>query len=287
MVGALHPTPLTMLPLESHHIVDLFVWVDTRLPANLPMGRGRPALLRDSELITLLLWDTIVLHQKTLKDLHTFARIHLTSEFPVLPRYSAFVDHCHRVTPKMFSLLQYLLCAPAPVKIVDATMLQVCRLHRASRHKVAKKIAAFGKNHQGWHYGFKLHASITPDGILCGVALTPANVYDAQMMEHVLSAETKIAVGDTLYGAKVMREYLWELQGTMVISPPFPKQKRKIATPWQIHLLNWRSKIESVFDILKEHLHLVSSFPRSVYGYLVHYVRILLGYQILALSLHR
>ena len=71
--------------------------------------------------------------------------------------------------------------------------------------------------------------------------------------------------------------------GTVIIAPPWPSQKKKIATPWQIDLLNQRAKIETVFDYLKEHLHLVTSFPRSVAGYLVHYVRVLLSYQIVAL----
>jgi hypothetical protein len=48
---------------------------------------------------------------------------------------------------------------------------------------------------------------------------------------------------------------------------------------WQEKLLNLRAKVECTFDALKEHLPLVSSFPRSVNGYLLHYVRILLGYQ--------
>ncbi len=273
------------LPLESHHIVDLYVFVDDIVPHSLPSPQGgRPTVLRDSELVTLLAWNAIVLHQKTLKDLWQFSRLHLHAEFPRLPSYSAFVEHCHRVTPTMFMMLQLLLQPEAPVKIADATMLPVCKVKRADSHKVAKNIASFGKNHQGWHYGFKLHASITLDGKLCAVALTPANVHDAQMMPRILSEETRLAVGDTLYGARVMREKLWQRSGTIIIAPPHPKQRRKIAAPWQIHLLNWRSKIEAVFDVLKEHLHLVSSFPRSVHGYLVHYIRILLGYQILALS---
>ena len=32
------------------------------------------------------------------------------------------------------------------------------------------------------------------------------------------------------------------------------------------------------------HLHLVTSFPRSVYGYLAHYAMVLLGYQVLKLA---
>ena len=171
-----------------------------------------------------------------------------------------------------------------PIKIADSTMLPVCRLHRANRHRVAKNIAAFSKNHQGWHYGFKLHASITLTRKLCTVVLTPANVHDGQVSPRVFNKHTRIGVGDSHYGGRVMLEHLWESQKTIVITPPHFTQKRKIATPWQLQLLDWRSKIEAVFDILKEHLHLVSSFPRSVFGYLVHYIRILLGYQILALS---
>lgn len=46
-------------------------------------------------------------------------------------------------------------------------------------------------------------------------------------------------------------------------------------------------KIEATFDLLKELLPLVSSFPRSVNGCLLHYVRILLGYQMLASEVYR
>ena len=41
-----------------------------------------------------------------------------------------------------------------------------------------------------------------------------------------------------------------------------------------------RIKRLNVFDYLKEHMELVSSFPRSVAGLVLHYVRILLAYQI-------
>lgn len=77
---------------------------------------------------------------------------------------------------------------------------------------------------------------------------------------------------------------LWERFGTIVVAPPHPKQKQKLLTAWQYLLLRLRSKIESVFDYLKEHLHLVTSFPRSPQGYLLHYLRILLAYQVSRLA---
>jgi hypothetical protein len=269
-----------MLFLQSHHIVDLYCWVDSQLPAR-QYHTGRPALLSESEVVTIRIWNTIALKQKTLKDIHRAIELYHATDFR-LPKYSAFVAHCHRTVPQMLCLLSQLLCDTEPIRIMDATMLPVSKLHRADSHKVAKSIAQFGKNWQGWHYGFKLHASISLDGRLCGLALTSANVYDAQAMVKILNRHCVVAVGDTLYGAKVMGSIIKKRYGTVIIAPPWPMQKKKIATPWQIDLLNQRSKIESVFDYLKEHLHLVTSFPRSITGYVLHYVRILLSYQIMA-----
>lgn len=255
------------------------------LPPLIPNPNGgRPAALAPSEVVTMLVWNALVIRQKTLKELHTFIGMYHHHDFPKLPKYSTFIAHCHRALPLCITLLRGLLVETAPVRIMDATMLPVCKLHRADTHRVAGILAAFGKNHQGWHYGFKLHASIDLSGKFSAVAFTPANIHDAQVMAKLLNQNARLAVGDTLYGARVMREIMHARYGTIVIAPPHPKQRRTIAVPWQIEFLNLRPKIESVFDYLKEHLHIVTSFARSVTGYFVHYVRILLGYQIMALA---
>jgi hypothetical protein len=210
------------------------------------------------------LWCTIALKQKTLKDVHTTLTLYHQSDFRQLPRYNTLVDEVHRATPLFFQLLVELLSAEEAIRIMDSTMLEVCKLHRADDYKVVKTKVAFGKNWQGWHYGFKLHASTSLDGILTSIALTAANVHDAQMEYLLLNKYAKLAVGDTLYGASVVRERMYKRYGTIIIAPPHPKQKKKLITPWQLKLLEHRSKIESVFDYLKEHLHLVSSFPHSM-----------------------
>lgn len=269
--------------LHPHHIIELFCRIDDLLP-RARYTTGRPRRLIESEVVTILIWHTLTLKQHTLKDIHDALRLYHTDNFPRLPSYPTFVRTCHQALPGMFYALTMLLSYDKAVRIMDSTMLEVCKLHRAHRYKTARNMVAFGKNWQGWHYGFKLHASISLEGRLCGIALTNASVYDAQMEHLLLNEYTRLAVGDTLYGASVMRERMWRRYGTLIIAPPFPKQKRKIAALWQIDLLCRRSKIESVFDYLKEHLHLVSSFPRSMAGYLVHYVRVLLSYQIMALG---
>lgn len=273
-----------MLSLEPDHITDLYVFVDDMTPIVREETRGRNALLSNSELITILVWNSLTVRQKTLKDIHNWLLMYHSYDFPQIPKYNAFIEHCHKIIPYLASLLRQLFSKDAPIKFMDSTMLPVCKVVRANSHKVAKDIAEFGKNHQGWHYGFKLHASVDHKRRLCAIAFTPANIHDAQMMPKILNKNTQIGVGDGGYTASVMNKKIWEGYGCVTISPPHPKQRKKLMNWWQDFLLKVRPKVESAFDYLKEHLHLVTSFPRSIKGYFLHYLRILLGYQFITLS---
>ncbi len=274
-----------MHALQRHHIVDLFTWVDDTLPKPpaSEMG-GRPPALTASDILTIIIWDGLNEPHKTLKDTYRWIRRDYMDCFPKLPKYQNFVTAVHRNLPAMIWLLQSLLKYDAVLRFGDSTMLPVCKNIRAKDHKVAKSAAAWGKNWQGWHYGFKLHASIDHNNSLTGICFTPADVYDAQRMEALAKGATKVLVGDGHYGASVMRRRLWKKYGIIVIAPPHYKQRKKVMTGWQHLLLTMRPKIEATFDYLKEHMHLVSSFPRSVQGYFVHYIRTLLGYQMRRVS---
>lgn len=272
------------LSLQPHHIVNLYVWVDDLIPETPKPNGGHPLTLRDSEVITILIWNALILRQKTIKDLHRSLAHCYSSEFPLMLGYEGFLKQCHRVTPLMLFLLQQLLQTTAPVRLMDSTMVPVCRNHRVANYRVAKEVTGWGKNWQGFHYGFKLHISVNPKGQLCGLALTPADRYDGHSMPLILNEHTKVAVGDGTYNGSIMRRKVFEMYGTIVVAPPHPSQKKWLMTPWQEALLDMRAKVECVFDDLKEHLNLVTSFPRSVKGYLMHYVRIILAYQVAALS---
>lgn len=76
----------------------------------------------------------------------------------------------------MAEVLQSLLVSDASLRFVDSTMLPVCKPVRVNRHRVAKDVAELGCNHQGYHYGFKLHAGIDRFGQLAAFVFTPANV---------------------------------------------------------------------------------------------------------------
>jgi len=160
-----------MNALQKHHIVDLFVWVDDNLPVEVKCG-VRP-VLRDSELLTILLWDGLTEPHKNLSAVYSWIEREYPDYFPKLPKYQNFVAHCHRLLPQLVWFLQTLLVSDAPLRFTDSTMLPVCKPIRADRHKVAKGVAQFGKNWQGWHYGFKLHAAIDHNNRLAALVFTP------------------------------------------------------------------------------------------------------------------
>jgi hypothetical protein len=95
---------------------------------------------------------------------------------------------------------------------------------------------------------------------------------------------TEIAVGDSGYRSMPIHLHIRQVYGAFILTPPHYTQTKGLAAGWQWKLLKRRPKIEAVFDYLKQHLHLQSSFPRSVQGYALHYVRVLLGYQMLMLG---
>jgi len=264
--------------ISQQDLVPLYVMIDEAVKElSLPKW-GRPSILTDSEMMTILIYNTLLLHQKNLKDILNFISNYHSQDFTHLPKYSTFVEHAHRLIPLMGNILSLTL-AHSEINFADSTMLEVCSLKRVEDHKVAKNAASFGKNHQGWHFGFKLHAAINMQKQFSAFCFSPANIYDAQMLPMLVKKYMKLLVGDSHYGARVMARYIWENFHLVIIAPPHYKQKNKLLTWWQNSLLSARSKIESVFDILKQHLHLVTSFPRSVDGYFLHYLRVLLAYQ--------
>ncbi len=272
-----------MRVLRQHHLIPLYVMVDDAVASAPNPKGGRPSLLRDSEVVTILAFNLLTCQQQTLRQVYDWVSQYHDSDFPKLPNYQNFVKHCHRVIPELAKLLNSLLMSEAELRFMDSTMLEVCRLVRRRWHKVAKGYAKTGYNHQGEHYGFKLHLSIDNDGKICAYIFSDALAHDSRAIPYLVNQHTKVAVGDSGYRSALHRKlnHLW---GTIFVVPPHYKQKKQLLTKSQLKLLRRRPKIETVFDYLKQHLHLQTSFPRSMQGYALHYLRILLGYQLLQMG---
>ena len=108
-----------MLSLQSHHITDLYVLVDDLLPTEeKPLG-GRPVLMTDSELITALVWNTLKIKSRTLKDLHQWLVDYHSADFPKIPKYNGFIEQCQRVIPQLIFVIQSLLLDKTAIRFMD------------------------------------------------------------------------------------------------------------------------------------------------------------------------
>lgn len=76
-----------MIALTKQNIINLYVWVDDSLfEGNKSLG-GRPSSLNNSELITILIWNTLTVKQRNLKDVYRWIKLDYQSDFPCLPNY--------------------------------------------------------------------------------------------------------------------------------------------------------------------------------------------------------
>ena len=188
--------------------------------------------------------------------------------------------HYQRLTPQLSQLLKGCLKTTSPLVFADSTLLPVCANHKAGRYRVAPDTANWGRNHQGWTFGFKLHLATNPDLHLTALTFSAASEHDSQQMAKLVSASTEILVGDSHYGVSHWGKKLMRRYRVRVVAPPHYSQKNKLMTQADNQLLRMRSKIEAVFGLLKTKHCLVTSYPRSLRGYLAHYLRTLLGYQL-------
>lgn len=275
-------TPVT----KGDTLLTVYTTVDdltAQAPRQIPKGPGgRPCVMSDSELIAALLYAVGVAGTKTLKAAYNLTNNSHRREFPTLPTYEGFVAHCHRVMPTLWWILGRLMTPERTTerfRLLDATKLPACKDIRAKGHRVLHGLAAWGKTSQGWFFGLKLHLAVTERGVLRVAILTPGNVSDRTPLEPLLEDFEGAGIGDGGYLVNQADHHalfdrkIWLLTGVR-------KNMRRLMAPWQHQLLKVRQRVEGVFDYLKEHLHLVSSFPRSVPGVLLHIMLVLLAYQV-------
>src|SRR5918992_477496 len=259
---------------------DLLALLPRPVPALSSSKRpgGRHSKLSASEVLTLALfrfWTS----QSNWKAFYGMLTSGFQKEFPNLPCYETLVRQLTRHSPLRLLLLMVLLGREEEQGsyALDATALPVSSHGRKA--KVVEQLAAWGKDSDGhWFFGFKLHALCDPRGRLLSLRLTPGNVADVTQAESLLRHLRGLAVADAAYISQDLRQKLYEV-GLLLLTP-LRKNMKGVARGDQLKQLKSRIIIETVFAVLKERLGLVTSLPRSLDGYLVHYVILILAYQL-------
>lgn len=162
------------------------------------------------------------------------------------------------------------------IKHTDSTDLPVCLNKNAKYHKTMQGFADWGKTGKGWFYGLKLHLTTDLRKKILSIQFTSGNTHDASMFVKLNKGLYGVFVADAAYaGDKLATEFYEEYKRILFAKPR--KNMKKLMTVWQDFLYQTRMMIEINFKNVKQLYGLVTSFPRSVNGYLAHYTYSLLA----------
>lgn len=163
------------------------------------------------------------------------------------------------------------------VKFIDSTDLPVCSNRKAKYARVMKQFAKWGKTGKGWYYGLKMHLITDLDGKVLAIKFTSGNIDDREVVMDLAKGMDGIFVADAGYIKQELGEEFHE-EGKRVLLVKPKANMKKLATLVDTYLYSQRMRIELNFRTLKMFYGLVTSLPRSVFGYLANYSYALLAY---------
>lgn len=157
------------------------------------------------------------------------------------------------------------------IKHTDSTDIPVCLNKNAKRHKTMKMLSAWGKTGKGWFYGLKLHITTDLKKKLLALKIGPGNQADRSVFLKLNENLLGLFIADAGYlGEKLSRDFY--IEHKRILLTKVRANMKKLATPAHLLLYETRMLIEWNFRVLKMTYGLVTSLPRSVNGYLAHYI---------------
>jgi len=163
------------------------------------------------------------------------------------------------------------------LKHTDSTDIPVCLNKNAARHKTMQGLSEWGHSGKGMFYGLKLHLTSDLNKQILSISLAPGNVSDKAMFMKLNKDMEGIFVADAGYVSEKLEIEFFQENKRILFSKP-RKNMKKVITFLQKKLYDTRMIIEINFRNLKMLYNLVTSFPRSVDGYLANYTHSILAY---------
>jgi len=163
------------------------------------------------------------------------------------------------------------------LKHTDSTDIPVCLNKNATHHKTMYGLAEWGHSGKGMFYGLKLHLTSDLERNILSISFAPGNVSDKAMFMKLNKNLDGIFVADAGYiSEKLEKEFFIENKRILFSKPR--KNMKKVITFFQKKIYDTRMIIEINFRNLKMFFNLVTSFPRSIDGYLANYTHSILAY---------
>lgn len=235
--------------------------------------KGRKPTLTNSEAVTVA-----ILKQK--QNVATKRSLFEIMEPPC--RYNAFVCAINNAAKYLTQIVSLLLRLAVSgdthlVKFTDWTDIPVCLVKNAKRHRTMRALASWSKNGKGWFYGLKLHLFSDLKGSVLALKFTTAGCSDREVFKKMNDKLRGLFVADAGYlGEQLARDFF--IEGERLLVTGVRGNMKKVATRAHIALLNLRMRVEIHFRVLKLCNGLITPFPRSIDGYLTHYLAAVCAY---------
>lgn len=258
-------------------LVSLYVLVDDWWKLNHaldPPRTGRPALLTDSEVLTLAIlaqWPRF----RSERDFWRFARAHLCQYFPNLCSQSQFNRRVRALESEMCSLQRAFaleIAEPSAVyRVLDTTLVPAIVRVRASRKGLFAGQATFGRSTSKteWIYGFKVALVVDPKGVVSAFGLAPASSDERPIGETLVATDRHEAyLADKGFSAVDWERHWLERYGVLVAATPKNNERRA----WPEADRRWasgkRQIIEGVIGQLKDFFGLERHRAKTLQGLL-------------------
>jgi len=258
-------------------LVSLYVSVDDWWQANHPPNPrrpGRPALLSESEVLTLAIlaqWPRF----RSERDFWRFAWAHLGGYFPNLCSQSQFNRRVRALESEMRALQEAFaedLSEPSAVyRVLDTTLVPAIVRVRACRRGLFAGQASFGRSASKteWVYGFKAALVVSPEGVVTAFGLAPASSDERPIGEALIASDRHESYLADKGFAGVEWERRWlEDYGALVAATPKNNERRA----WSKEDRRWaagkRQIIEGVIGQLKDFFGLERHRAKTLGGLL-------------------
>jgi hypothetical protein len=163
------------------------------------------------------------------------------------------------------------------IKHSDSTDVPVCLNKNATHHKTMKILSSWGHSGKGLYYGLKMSITTDLKRNLLAVSFGTANSDDRKTFKKMNKDINGIFVADAGYISKDLEKEFYIEHKRILFAKPRANMK-KVINDFQYHLYNTRMLIELNFRNLKMLYAFITSFPRSIDGYLANYIYSLLAY---------
>lgn len=228
--------------------------------------KGRKPILANSECVTAVIFSRA-------QNIGSKKSLHEILEPPL--SYNRFVVALNKTAKCLAAVIaavtRFLQANSRLIKFTDSTDIPVCLNKNASHHRTMSALANWSKTGKGSFYGLKLHLSADSEGRVLAMKFTSGNSNDRDVFKKMNERLRGLFVADAGYvSEKLERDFFIENERLLITGSR--KNMKKLSSPWQIALLNLRMKVEVHFRSLKVCYGLVTSLPRSIDGYLTHYL---------------